>query len=251
MLIESHRHTAADLRLWRELEAADSVRARSLAHRKSIERARQAIREFLATGRPYYVATSWGKDSVVLVDMWLAMAPEATVVRVVQLDNEPAETNFVRDAYLATRNVPGYREVAYSYRDATADWFDRHGRPVRWFQVLDELRRLYGTAAMGLRADESSGRKMRMRVFGCMAEHSVAPLGWMTATDVFAYLYAHRLPVHPNYAMLGGGRWNRERIRVAAIGNERGSGMGRREWEREYYSDVLRRMSISEKVKSP
>ena len=51
----------------------------------------------------------------------------------------------------------------------------------------------------------------------------------------------HAMPVHPNYAMLGVGRWDKYRLRVAAVGHCEGDGMGRREWEREYYGDILNR----------
>ena len=63
------------------------------------------------------------------------------------------------------------------------------------------------------------------------------------ALETFGYLAAHDLPVHPAYAMLGGGRWERDRIRVASLGGRRGDGIGRAEWEREYYSDVLNRLA--------
>ncbi|TXH99574.1 MAG: hypothetical protein E6Q76_19695 [Rhizobium sp.] len=64
------------------------------------------------------------------------------------------------------------------------------------------------------------------------------------AADVFAYLAFHGLPVHPNYAMLGAGRWPREYLRTAPLGGKRGDQFGRAEWEREYYGDVLRRLEV-------
>ena len=64
-----------------------------------------------------------------------------------------------------------------------------------------------------------------------------------TAADVMAYLARFNLPVHPAYGMLGSGRYDRERIRVATLGGERGGGAGRREWESEYYGDVLNRIA--------
>jgi hypothetical protein len=44
--------------------------------------------------------------------------------------------------------------------------------------------------------------------------------------------------------MLGSGRWQRERIRTAEIGDVHGTRMGRTEWEREYYPDILARISV-------
>ena len=71
---------------------------------------------------------------------------------------------------------------------------------------------------------------------------NAGPAGLVSAADVFAYLASRQLPVHPAYAMLGGGRYQRDRIRVSSLGGRRGDGMGRAEWEREYYGDILRRL---------
>lgn len=40
----------------------------------------------------------------------------------------------------------------------------------------------------------------------------------------------------------GGGRYDRYRLRVSAIGNPEGRGVGRLKWEKEYYGDVLNRI---------
>ena len=47
---------------------------------------------------------------------------------------------------------------------------------------------------------------------------------------------------YPVYAMTGGGRYDRYRLRVSAIGNPEGRGVGRLKWEKEYYGDVLNRI---------
>lgn len=65
-------------------------------------------------------------------------------------------------------------------------------------------------------------------------------IDWPTEA-VFAYLAHYRLPTHPNYGMLGGGRWDRGRLRVGgSVGGSDGDNFGRAEWEREYYGDLLR-----------
>jgi hypothetical protein len=89
----------------------------------------------------------------------------------------------------------------------------------------------------GVRADESGVRKIRMRRWGLSTDRTCCPLGWWSKQDAFGYAAAKNLPVHPNYAMLGGGRWPRENLRVDGLGGVRGRGIGRAEWEREYYSD--------------
>jgi phosphoadenosine phosphosulfate reductase len=200
------------------------------------------IREFAKKNdKPYYVCVSWGKDSLVLLNCFVRMNIECPVIYIRQLDNENPESLKVRDNYLARFQVVGYKEITYSYRNANPSWYKK-GKPDRWYQILLELQDQYGCHVTGIRADESAKRKKRCCVFGAETINTFAPMMYMTCADVFAYLSLFHLPVHPNYAMLGEGRWPRERIRVAAIGNAEGTGMGRREWEREYYGDVLRRL---------
>jgi len=79
---------------------------------------------------------------------------------------------------------------------------------------------------------------------GIETKNSFAPFRYFNCKDIFAYLEEKDLPVHPNYAMTAGGRWDKYRIRVAAVGNKEGDGMGRAEWEKEYYQDILNRVSL-------
>jgi phosphoadenosine phosphosulfate reductase len=94
---------------------------------------------------------------------------------------------------------------------------------------------------MGLRAEESSRRRRRM-LLGHTLGDSCCPIGMWMARDVFAYLYAHNLPVHPAYAMTFGGRLDRDRLRVSLLGGEEGSGFGREEWEQSYYREAIDRV---------
>jgi phosphoadenosine phosphosulfate reductase len=78
--------------------------------------------------------------------------------------------------------------------------------------------------------------------WGLNSPKGCSPIGRWNTADVFGYLAIHDLPIHPAYAMLGGGRWPRERLRVAEIGDTHGAGGGRAEWEKEYYQDVINRL---------
>ena len=92
---------------------------------------------------------------------------------------------------------------------------------------------------LGIRAKESGARKLSAFVHGEATEVKCRPILFWDEMDVFGYLASRNLPVHPVYAMLGGGRWQRGRLRVSSLGGRRGDGMGRAEWEKEYYGDVL------------
>lgn len=241
MLIPSERHRPADLELWAELEEADRVHGSSDRIRRLADRSIEEIRRFLAMG-PAYLSCSFGKDSTVLADL----ARRAGVpIALVYLRTEPVgnpESPRVRDAVLSWWPWE-YREIVVDYRVISPGLsFDEIER------AKDRL--FFATFASiglphvsGIRADESHGRKARMRRWGLSSQNACAPLGWWKSEDVFGWLATHRLPVHPSYAMLGGGRWDRRHIRVDELGGERGGGMGRAAWESEYYGDVLRRLA--------
>lgn len=237
MLIPSHRHTEADLRLWQEYEAADAAMGRRLSLAKRASAALQAIEKFAAS--PCYCAVSWGKDSVVVADLVCRASRAFNLriplvwVRVEPIANPDCES--VRDAFLNIHDVPYQEIIEWCERDN--DGWHATGTLSRGFKHAP-----CGRYISGIRADESGTRTLLARTSGISTANTCRPLTWWSAADVFAYLAAKELPVHPAYAMTGGGRFPREGLRVASLGGRRGDGMGRTEWEREYYGDVLRRL---------
>lgn len=91
----------------------------------------------------------------------------------------------------------------------------------------------------GIRGAESGMRKHLMERAGQFSKNSCRPIGYWSGQDVFAYLHAFDLPIHPAYAMSMGGMLVRDRIRVSSIGGKRGGGMGRDAWEAKYYGNEL------------
>jgi phosphoadenosine phosphosulfate reductase len=241
MLIKSHRHTNADIEMWGEQLEIDIINSNSKEFEYRERRCLENISSFLSRGRKYYACVSWGKDSIVLADMLCRSGATCPFFYIRNLSREPDGNIQVRDAFLENHDID-YREISYDYGDADDTFFNKNGDPVKWQRILGDLKQRYGVHVTGIRRDESSKRKRRFDVFGLETKYSFAPFVDFRSTDIFAYLYKHNLPVHPNYAMTGGGRWDKYRIRVAAIGNKEGDGMGRTEWEREYYQDVLNRV---------
>ncbi|MBU6287646.1 MAG: phosphoadenosine phosphosulfate reductase family protein [Chloroflexi bacterium] len=97
----------------------------------------------------------------------------------------------------------------------------------------------------GIRADESATRAMSAMVHGVSTTNICRPVLSWSCADIFAYSYLHDLPLHPAYACSYGGQLEREALRVdVLIGdyidpiNTPGDGMGRLEWERQYYPEV-------------
>ncbi len=88
----------------------------------------------------------------------------------------------------------------------------------------------------GIRTSESSNRRLRGSK---NTLRSCVPIAKWTTQEVFSYLWMHKLPIHPAYAMSNGGLFNRNYLRVASIGGSRGSQFDRRVWEEMYYRDVL------------
>lgn len=238
MLITVERHTSADLRLWSELEEVDRLRGEELIGRGWGGRATAAIRDFAAAGR-CYVSTSWGKDSVVVTHLAALAGVPLPVVHIVQTGpQQDLYQGLVRDEF--RRRFPlDYHEIVVAPQ-STPQKLDGHAPALdvgiaRAKEALGAPRWIGGC-----RADESGVRAIRYRRGSV---NSCWPIGHWSSADVFGWLAAHDLPVHPNYAMLGGGRYDREQLRVSILGGAKGAQFGRAEWEAEYYGDVLARLA--------
>lgn len=233
MLIPSNRHRPEDIRLWAELEQSDRAHGERVLRSNHIKRSLESIREFESVG-PCYASVSWGKDSTVLFDLLARAGFRGPVIWMTYGSATNPDCRLVRDAALTIHPGLDYREVDVGEDELMRDDFG-------------PSRRLAGTDryVLGIRADESGTRRMSLRRLGLNTFHACRPLGWWKLPDIFGYLAASSLPVHPNYAMLGGGRWPREHLRTASIGGDRGAERGRKDWEREYYGDVLRRTEHS------
>lgn len=227
MLISSHRHTTEDLALWAAYEAADRLHGATLDAK--IEHATNVVRRFAE--QACYAGVSWGKDSVAVAHLAACAVPTIRLRWVRWKAHENPDCERVRDAFLQRHLTIDYAEII-----APDDDNDTGTQGFRMLSEACGLRRI-----TGLRADESGPRKISARWHGVATEASCRPLLWWNIPDVMGYLARYDLPVHPAYAMLGGGRWSRKALRVDSLGGERGDQFGRAQWEREYYGDVLRR----------
>lgn len=250
-LIGSERHTPADRLIWADAADADIVHARSLFFHERIRRARDVLSSFARTG--CYAGVSWGKDSVVVAHLLRKVAPSVPLVHLRPTNHNP-DCDDVRDTYF--RDFPGqpYHEIDVDYSDIDRNLSDEEVDALtdaKWYAAFRSAKKRFGLRHIsGIRAAESGGRKVRMKIWGESSPNACAPIGWWSTQDVFSYLAAHDLPVHPAYACLGGGRWEREKIRVSEIGDTGGIGMGRRQWEQEYYGAELRRVQSSKRTKT-
>lgn len=240
MLIRVPEQSAQDLAAWERAAAVDPITVRLASYRRHVDRARAALVEFAGRG-PCYAGTSWGKDSAVIAHMVATMCPGVPLlwIRVEPLCNPHCE--LVRDDFLSRFSRHPYEEIRTTCERGPSGWIGT-GRLERGFAIARE--RFGERYVSGIRADESGQRKRRCSHYGESSPNTCAPLSWWTGSDVFGYLHEYDLPVHPAYAMSLGGLLDRDRIRVASLGGERGTGMGRWEWERRYYRDRLRELGL-------
>lgn len=236
MLIQSERHTQQDLRLWNEYERADKVHAMTLGSK--ITKSLKCIMEF--ADERCYAGISWGKDSMVLAHLVAICGHSIPLVwfRIEPIKNPECEA--VRDSFLSNWRCE-YHEIERWCRRDKAGW---HASGTLESAAKECASRFGSRKILGIRADESAERRLTCMVNGESSANSCRPLAWWSDQDVMAYLAEYELPVHPAYAMLGGGRYERKWIRVASLGGERGRGMDRAAWEQEYYSDVLNRIVV-------
>lgn len=244
MLIPSPRHTKADLACWAEYVAADLVAWKELERSGKIERAMDAIRVFRDRhdGR-VYCSVSFGKDSVVTADLCRRVDPAIPLCHL-------SESNASPDAPLVWAALRDrWSDAAWHFEPCDYGDYHRRGMPLHdqvrdlqppWDHAIARVSARYGMAIFGIRQSESRVRRFRIARHGLECATTLAPIGRWTNSDVFAYLEGRGLPAHPAYACLGGGRWPRNQVRVAAIGNPSGRAMGRGVWEAEYYPDMTR-----------
>lgn len=232
-LIESPRHSRADLARWRDYADQDEARWLTVT-RHRVDKARRVIADFVAGGS-CYAGVSWGKDSVVLAHL-VATTLESKDVPLINLRVEPLvnpDTDRVRDQFLARFPSVSFREITIDCPLDSDGWWDIDAK---WDSALNSAGDRYMS---GVRGSESGNRMRRMLSVGTTHGRVCTPIGWWTGGDIFAYLHRYDLPIHPAYAMSMDGILDRDRLRVDVLGYGSGGGFGRNEWERRYYGREL------------
>lgn len=237
----SHRITQNDVKFCEQFNDIDAAHVKTWGYKLRINAAREAIKSFVSKHpyNDYYIGVSWGKDSIVLLNMFLEIEPRLTAVFFRNIDKIPKETLDVRDAFISTHDPFKYIEHTYE---------TPRNKPFKgeFKRFLPEYKKKFGIHVTGIRRDESAVRDMRFLIHGYESRWSFAPLSNLKCQDIFSYIYEHDLPLHSSYRMTGEGAFDRYRIRVAAIGNPRGRGVGRLVWEKRYYGDIIKRCEALE-----
>jgi phosphoadenosine phosphosulfate reductase len=242
MLLQSNRFLDNDLETWNKWVKNDEIHIKSKGYKFRLNKTIERIKKFADENdeNTYYVGVSWGKDSIVLSHMIYNIGVSPINIYIRQLDNENPHNKDVRDNFLKLFNI-NYYEESYSYKTTPDQTYFKNGKPNKWYYILNQLNKKYNKRITGLRKDESAKRKFRFDVFGDESLNSFTPFENFLVADIFGYMYENNLPIHPNYAMTINGLIDRNRLRVAAIGNNEGDGMFRKLWEKTYYQDILNR----------
>lgn len=238
MILASPRHTRADLAAWARWSRIDAALGRSRALALRGDEALAALERFVrAAPGVGFQGVSWGKDSGVCLHL-MALLTERTglrlpVVWVRVARRESPDCPAVRDAFLS-RFGP-----LLDYHEIHVEAGDVGGKLTSATGFAEAHRRFGDRHVSGVRADESRVREASARAHGIATDRVCRPILRWSAQDVFAWHARHDLPLHPAYAMSMGGTLDRMRLRVASLGGERGTGHGRRSWERAYYPDEM------------
>jgi len=216
-------------------------------------RSRKVIRELLAKCKKPYVAWSGGKDSTLMLYFALKEKPD---IEAVYLDAEaslPDTEQFIRKIVkewninfrrLKTRPILevfkqyGVDAPNIEYQTMKATVYE----PIK--QLVSEG---YDGALVGIRAEESRGRRTGGRNYGELfyAKRNRSwqgwPMLWWRKEEIWAYIDAFNIPYNTAYDKTAFGP--REEIRVSYWAGESNRQFGRWMWLKYYYPDLFNRFA--------
>jgi 3'-phosphoadenosine 5'-phosphosulfate sulfotransferase (PAPS reductase)/FAD synthetase len=210
------------------------LHARTAAYRSAVARTERILDDAFQRVPSWYVSLSGGKDSTVVLSLCRQRQPGLPAVAFVQRWMLPETVTYLQtipNRYPVASRDTGDRE----YRDgrwrdeaeARSVWADVTWLP--WHDAAADHR--YGRdeagAFLGLRADESRGRRMNARTRGAnyynetSSQHICTPIVHWSVRDVWAYLVTNEVPYNAAYDVLAALGVPLDRQRVAEFAVER------------------------------
>lgn len=207
------------------------------------------------------VAVSWGKDSIVLLDIVYKSLGKAKAVHArYSMQEELPDIPYIRDAYLKIRpdieyhEVPVFgsweifREIGYFFLSSTNKKqreMIKKQRETLISSVEDKLIYLGCDSKMvGIASHESYGRMMNVRTRGNTYKPKnekitkILPLAFWSKEDIFAYALTNDLPLLKIYHMSENPERARSEIAFAEIGDKSAQALMRygvwNEWIKTY-----------------
>lgn len=184
-------------------------------YKRRKEKAQALIADGLTKCAAPYVACSFGKDSAVLLHLVLRHLPDVSV-RFIRWQESDIIDNYADTIDAWRQRFPINLSILDLRRDSLDD------------SVSDRWQQLQSVAPadgyfIGLRAEESKGRRMTLRTMGAICQLKsglwrIAPLAWWSTDDVAAYTIEHELPVLDTYHADGFGARTTSRVPRADYG---------------------------------
>jgi len=190
--------------------------ARTRAFARRLDEANAVIERVLTDTRNPYVGYSTGKDSEVVLDLVWRQAP---TVPAIYFDADCAfpESRARLDVLIAAgRPVEKFPCRPFLDILAAAGGPDAPGveDATMWGTVYEPVRRLlaeryYDAVVLGLRGDESPGRRMLVRTRGLLffnqreGIREALPVGRWTHDDIWAYLVSRNVDYNRAYDVMG------------------------------------------------
>ena len=228
MLIITNKHTKKDLDYWNDYREADQY---IILKKYKTDRTIAIIKEWYREHPDCVLNTSWGKDSIVLLHHLILSGLHIPVVYMKFDDRSNPDCELVKNHFLKQYDID-YHEEIFNYNEVR-----KTGK--HWKEIAKKYSSYRIT---GIRNDEAGKRLLIYKLYGHSSKYSCRPLALWKIQEIFAYIEQNNLPLCPVYGYLGGGRWDRNYIRTHSLAGSTGTGCGRTEWEKEYYSDILRRL---------
>lgn len=174
-------------------------------YKHKVERARAIVAEALKLGKAY-VATSWGKDSTVLLHLAQSLKPDIPAIHWRTPKQELLDDyNRVIREY-CDRFPTSYQEIELPLETTIPTG-------VRESRIWEQ----YPVSLVGVRAEENPRlRGTSLRRYGAIHQlkqgyYRVWPLGWWHWRDVWAYVVANDLPYLSSYDHPASGDRDRSR----------------------------------------
>lgn len=202
--------------------------AQTSAYRTKLQRARDSIAEALAFTPSWYVSVSGGKDSTCVRSLVLEQQPSMPCVAYVQKWMLPETVVYLKSlpalTAVASRDIQDAEYHDQRWRDeeeARAVWPSMTWLESTGIAADQRYGRQEHGAFLGLRADESRGRRMNARTRGACywnqtSEQWIAqPIAHWSVLDVWAYILTEAIPYNAAYDVLDRLGVPLERQRVA------------------------------------
>jgi len=188
--------------------------------KRKVNNAESLINLAFSKARNWYVSTSWGKDSISLVDMVRNIRPEIEVVfidggiEILEIDRESIESyvkkNKINLIHLKWSKLDYLREEKKNEKgDAKKILYNSMFAPLNnWLKIRPDINGVF----MGLRREESKIRYLSIGKFGPLHEYqsgsnkglwrSLPLFDWKTI-EVGAYVVSRGLPILDIYKKMG------------------------------------------------